>query len=226
MRYVMWESKGVWLRISISKFPLGGVLRISSENCFLHRLYFCLPIRFYTCLCLRYKMASRKTKKTTKKRAHRATSNVFAMFDQNQIQEFKEAFNMIDQNSDGFVDKEDLHDMLASLGKDPTDEYLEEMVKMSPGPINFTMFLTLFGEKLNGTDPEDVINNAFACFDDDGNGKVHEDALKEALTTMGDRFTEDQVDDVLRDAPIDKDGYLDFVKFTHILKHGKKDDND
>ena len=171
-------------------------------------------------------MASRKTKKTTKKRAHRATSNVFAMFDQNQIQEFKEAFNMIDQNSDGFVDKEDLHDMLASLGKDPTDEYLEEMVKMSPGPINFTMFLTLFGEKLNGTDPEDVINNAFACFDDDGNGKVHEDALKEALTTMGDRFTEDQVDDVLRDAPIDKDGYLDFVKFTHILKHGKKDDND
>ena len=33
------------------------------------------------------------------------------------------------------------------------------------GPLNFTMFLTLFGEKLNGTDPEDVIKNAFACFD-------------------------------------------------------------
>lgn len=32
------------------------------------------------------------------------------------IQEFKEAFNMIDQNRDGFIDKEDLHDMLASLG--------------------------------------------------------------------------------------------------------------
>ena len=39
------------------------------------------------------------------------------MFDQAQIQEFKEAFNMIDQNRDGFIDKEDLHDMLASLGK-------------------------------------------------------------------------------------------------------------
>ena len=61
-------------------------------------------------------MSSRKTKKTTKKRAQRATSNVFAMFDQAQIQEFKEAFNMIDQNRDGFIDKEDLHDMLSSLG--------------------------------------------------------------------------------------------------------------
>lgn len=62
---------------------------------------------------------SRKTavrRATTKKRAQRATSNVFAMFGQAQIQEFKEAFNLIDQNRDGFIDKEDLHDMLASLG--------------------------------------------------------------------------------------------------------------
>ncbi len=40
----------------------------------------------------------------------------------------------------------------------------------APGPINFTMFLTMFGEKLNGTDPEDVIRNAFACFDEEGTG--------------------------------------------------------
>ena len=42
----------------------------------------------------------------------------------------------------------------------------------APGPINFTMFLTMFGEKLNGTDPEDVIRNAFACFDEEGTGTV------------------------------------------------------
>uniref|UniRef100_A0A8B9IG84 EF-hand domain-containing protein n=1 Tax=Anser cygnoides TaxID=8845 RepID=A0A8B9IG84_ANSCY len=113
-------------------------------------------------------MSSKRAKtKTTKKRPQRATSNVFAMFDQSQIQEFKEAFNMIDQNRDGFIDKEDLHDMLASLGKNPTDEYLDAMMNEAPGPINFTMFLTMFGEKLNGTDPEDVIRNAFACFDEE-----------------------------------------------------------
>ena len=27
---------------------------------------------------------------------------------------------------------------------------LEDMLDDAPGPINFTMFLTLFGEKLNG----------------------------------------------------------------------------
>lgn len=56
-------------------------------------------------------------------------------------------------------------------GKNPTDDYLEAMMNEAPGPINFTMFLTMFGEKLNGTDPEDVIRNAFACFDEEGTGK-------------------------------------------------------
>lgn len=73
-----------------------------------------------------------KAKTGARKRPQRATSNVFAMFDQSQIQEFKEAFNMIDQNRDGFVDKEDLHDMLASLGN----------FYSSPGAINMqTVYL-------------------------------------------------------------------------------------
>lgn len=45
------------------------------------------------------------------------------------------------------------------------------MMAEAPGPINFTMFLTMFGERLNGTDPEDVIRNAFACFDEEGSGE-------------------------------------------------------
>lgn len=57
------------------------------------------------------------------------------------------------------------------IGKNPTDAYLDAMMNEAPGPINFTMFLTMFGEKLNGTDPEDVIRNAFACFDEEATGE-------------------------------------------------------
>ncbi|GCC24460.1 hypothetical protein chiPu_0002861 [Chiloscyllium punctatum] len=132
-----------------------------------------------------------------------AYSNVFTRFDQSQIQEFKEAFNMIDQNCDGFIDKEDLHDMLASFGKDPNDEYLQAMMNVAPRPINFTMFLTMFGEKLNGTDLEDVIRNAYACFGEEGTGYIQEDYLRDLLTTMGDQFTDGEMDEVFHEAPID-----------------------
>ena len=97
------------------------------------------------------------------------------------------------------------------------------MMAEAPGPINFTMFLTMFGEKLNGTDPEEVIRNAFQCFDDDHSGKINEDYLRELLTSMGDRFTEEQVDEMFREAPI-KNNDFDYLEFTRILKHGAKEE--
>jgi Ca2+-binding EF-hand superfamily protein len=41
-------------------------------------------------------------------------------------------------------------------GKEVTEDFIEKMISEAPGAINFTMFLTLFGEKLTGTDPEEV----------------------------------------------------------------------
>uniref|UniRef100_A0A8C9PP34 EF-hand domain-containing protein n=1 Tax=Spermophilus dauricus TaxID=99837 RepID=A0A8C9PP34_SPEDA len=71
-------------------------------------------------------MSSQRAKtKTTRKHPQCTTSNRFAMFDQSQIQESKEAFNMIGQNRDGFIDKEDLPAVLASLGRIPlTDPWI------------------------------------------------------------------------------------------------------
>lgn len=45
----------------------------------------------------------------------------------------------------------------------------------------------------------------------------------ELLTTMGDRFTKEQCDLLLKDAPIDDNGLLSYTEFTKILKHGTKD---
>ncbi|ELW70379.1 Myosin regulatory light chain 12B [Tupaia chinensis] len=70
------------------------------------------------------------------------------MFEQSQMQ-FKEAFNMTDQNRDGFTNKEDLHGMLVSLGKNPTIGYLDAMMNEAPGPINFTMVLTMSDEEVD-----------------------------------------------------------------------------
>jgi Ca2+-binding EF-hand superfamily protein len=161
-------------------------------------------------------------KGSAKKRAQRATSNVFAMFDQTQVQEFKEAFNMIDQDRDGFISQEDLKDMMASLGQTMPESEIEAMIKEAPGAINFTMFLTLMGEKLNGTDPEEVICNAFKCFDPNGAGFINEDQMRELLKSMGERFTEDECDDMFNEAEVDKKGNFNYIEYVRLIKHGPK----
>lgn len=133
---------------------------------------------------------------------------------------------MIDQNRDGFVDKEDLIEMMTSLGKNPTDDFLDSMIQEAPGPINFTMFLTLFGDKMNGTDPEDVIMNAFACFDDKHTGVISEDRLREVMTTMGDRWTDDMVDELLHNTHNTTGGLFNYSDFVRTVKHGAAKDTD
>ena len=107
------------------------------------------------------------------KKKAKGTSNVFSMFEQSQIQEFKEAFGMIDANRDGFIDKEDLRSTYASLGvMSIENSKLDEMMAEAPASINFTVFLNMLADKLHGTDSEDVILNAFKLFDPEGKGKT------------------------------------------------------
>ena len=52
------------------------------------------------------------------------------------------------------------------------DAFLSEMIKESTGPINFTMFLTFMGDKLQNTDTDDVLQEAFKTLDPDLTGLI------------------------------------------------------
>jgi len=160
---------------------------------------------------------------SSKKRATRTGSNVFAMFTQHQVQEFKEAFQFIDQDKDGFLSKSDIRATFDSLGRICTDSELESMIKEAPGPINFTMFLTIFGDRTQGTDEEDVILNAFAQFDE-GNGLCSEENLRHSLVTWGEKFSSSEADNILAEAPQDGKGNVDIKKFAQILTRGEDEE--
>jgi hypothetical protein len=111
---------------------------------------------------------------SSKKRTQRSGSNVFAMFTQNQIHQFKEAFSFIDQDKDGIISKADIRASFDALGRLCSDKELDEMTSEAPGPINFTMFLSVFGDRIQGTDEEEVVVQAFGRYDE-GDGFCKED---------------------------------------------------
>ncbi|XP_012673227.2 myosin, light chain 2b, regulatory, cardiac, slow [Clupea harengus] len=165
--------------------------------------------------------------KKTKRRAEGANSNVFSMFEQTQIQEFKEAFTIMDQNRDGFIDKNDLRDTFAALGRvNVKQEEIDEMLKEAPGPINFTVFLTMFGEKLKGADAEETILNAFKVFDPEGKGTLKTSFVSEMLTTQADRFSPEELEQMFAAFPPDVAGNLDYNNLVHIITHGEEKDQE
>merc|ERR1711936_430350 len=82
---------------------------------------------------------------------------------------------------------------------------------------NFTTFLTLFGEKLHGTDPEGVILKAFKCFDPEGKKAINGEQLKRLLMAMGERFTQEEVDAVFEEQECDDAGDFDYIEFVRFL---------
>ncbi|XP_064600030.1 myosin regulatory light chain LC-2, mantle muscle-like isoform X2 [Liolophura sinensis] len=152
-----------------------------------------------------------------KETAKRPGSNLFAKFNKQQMQEMKEAFTMIDQDRDGVISVDDLREIYNSLGRVPSDSDLNEMIKEAPGPINFTMFLTLMGEKLHGMDPEDALRNAFAMFDKEGKGFIPEEYLKDLLENMGDNFGKDEIKQTWKEIPLEG-GKVDYQRFVSLIK--------
>ena len=61
-------------------------------------------------------LAPKGMSKGQKSRARREPSGVFSLFQAPQIQQFKEAFQLIDHDKDGWVNESDLKEIFASLG--------------------------------------------------------------------------------------------------------------
>ncbi|KAM3591761.1 uncharacterized protein V6R79_006866 [Siganus canaliculatus] len=164
-----------------------------------------------------------KKAKRRQQQGEGGSSNVFSMFEQSQIQEYKEAFTIIDQNRDGIISKDDLRDVLATMGQlNVKNEELEAMVKEASGPINFTVFLTMFGEKLKGADPEDVIVSAFKVLDPEGTGAIKKEFLEELLTTQCDRFTAEEMTNLWAAFPPDVAGNVDYKNICYVITHGEE----
>lgn len=85
-----------------------------------------------------------------KQEVQRSGSNVFSMFSQKQVAEFKEGFQLMDRDKDGILSKNDLRATFDELGRIAPEKELDEMINDAPGPINFTMLLTMFAERQSG----------------------------------------------------------------------------
>lgn len=63
-----------------------------------------------------------------KSRARREPSGVFSLFQAPQVQQFKEAFQLIDHDKDGWVNESDLKEIFTSLGE---PGYVPRMLEIS-----------------------------------------------------------------------------------------------
>ncbi|KAK3093853.1 hypothetical protein FSP39_021091 [Pinctada imbricata] len=131
-----------------------------------------------------------------------------------QIAEFKEAFSLFDKDGDGTITSKELGTVMRSLGQNPTEAELQDMINEvdadGNGTIDFPEFLTMMARKMKDTDSEEEIKEAFRVFDKDGNGFISAAELRHVMTNLGEKLTDEEVDEMIREADIDGDGQVNY----------------
>jgi calmodulin len=90
---------------------------------------------------------------------------------------------------------------------------------LEPALINGAEFLTMMARKMKDTDSEEEIREAFKVFDRDNNGFISAAELRHVMTSIGEKLTDDEVDEMIREADQDGDGRIDCECFhaVHLL---------
>lgn len=73
--------------------------------------------------------------------------------------------------------------------------------------------------KMKDTDSEEEIREAFRVFDKDGNGFISAAELRHVMTNLGEKLTDEEVDEMIREADIDGDGQVNYEGMLNSQFH-------
>ncbi|MQM05760.1 hypothetical protein Taro_038566 [Colocasia esculenta] len=112
----------------------------------------------------------------------------------------------------GCITTKELGTVMRSLGQNPTEAELQDMINEvdadGNGTIDFPEFLNLMARKMKDTDSEEELKEAFRVFDKDQNGFISAAELRHVMTNLGEKLTDEEVDEMIREADVDGDETL------------------
>jgi len=138
-----------------------------------------------------------------------------------QLAEFREAFSVFDKDGDGTISEKELGTVMRALGLNPTEEELTQMVQEvdtdGNGEVDFDEFCSMMIRRMEDEDGDEEILEAFQVIDRDGDGFISEADLKDLMTNLGEKVTEEELKDMIREVDLDNDGHVSFAEFVAMF---------
>ena len=135
------------------------------------------------------------------------------------LEKFKALFLKADKKKSGKININEFKDLMKQNFEDVDPEVVAGISQVADGYGQITLdgYLSFMRTNFLDTEEEDVIR-AFRVFDKDNNGYLTCAEFKHILTNLGDKFSEDEVEEVFREANLKGDGKLNYVDFVEFWK--------
>ena len=70
---------------------------------------------------------------------------------------------------------------------------------------------------IQDVDSEEELREAFKVFDKDGNGFISAAELRHVMTNLGEKLSDAEVDEMIREADVDGDGQVNYEEFVKMM---------
>ncbi|KAI9481501.1 MAG: calmodulin [Benjaminiella poitrasii] len=138
-----------------------------------------------------------------------------------QISEYRESFALFDKNGDGKIDATEIGQVMRSLGQNPSDQELNDMIKDvdvdNNGTIDFEEFLTIMSRVKDSDNSDNDLNDAFKVFDKDNNGYITQDELRSVMSQLGQNLSNTELEQMIKEADTDGDGQINYKEFIKMM---------
>ena len=135
--------------------------------------------------------------------------------------EIKDIFDKYDSNRDGNVTSDELANILKAINLDVSDEEIKEIIEEleleGNNEINYEDFVSIVNRREKDVDTEEEVLKAFKFFDKEGNGLININDLKHIMITVCKNLSEPEIDDMLKEADLDMDGFINYEEFIRSL---------
>jgi calmodulin len=145
-----------------------------------------------------------------------------------EVAEFKEIFDLVDKDGGGSISKDELKELMETLGLRPTDDELDAMMAEvdgdGSGDIDFEEFVYVMSRKVQADYTPDQLRSAFRVFETPGcpPGFVSTDVLERALTTYGpDKLSLDEAAELLATVDHEGTGKINYVELISLMTDQK-----
>mmetsp|Transcript_59918 Transcript_59918/g.95216 ORF Transcript_59918/g.95216 Transcript_59918/m.95216 type:complete len:153 (-) Transcript_59918:19-477(-) len=141
-----------------------------------------------------------------------------------ELQEFKEAFSILDKSGKGRISISELRDFIRSLGQiDPTEDEVQTLIAKvdieKKGSIDFPQFLKLM--EMNAMDADKEVSKAFQLFESQDKS-ISVDQMQNVLQRLGENLSKEEIQDMINEIEQNNSGVLSFDGFRKMMQSGIK----
>jgi len=134
--------------------------------------------------------------------------------------QLRTAFNLFDKDGKGTIGKNDLKKLLKDMKVELTDEELKDILndvdEDGSGQIEFKEFKAFMTREMSEAQR---LKEIFELFDSDGDGYITIPELRKTLKQCDYKVTDEGIEQIMKEADINKDGKICFDEFKIFFKN-------